>query len=59
MSRFGLTIDVCPRELPFCLTGAAIGLYGYWQDAFVAIYIPMTLLLLSRITVRRWRSQHS
>ncbi|MFC9643890.1 hypothetical protein ACFTZF_36000 [Streptomyces mirabilis] len=55
MPRFGLTIDVYPRDLPFSLLGAAVAGYAFWTNAPVEIADPVALLIVFDIRVRRWR----
>ncbi|MEU4652425.1 hypothetical protein AB0G32_00490 [Streptomyces sp. NPDC023723] len=53
--RTGVTVDICPRDLPLALIGTAGGALALWADAPVAIAVPVALLIVLDIRVRRWR----
>ncbi|MDT0613949.1 hypothetical protein [Streptomyces lancefieldiae] len=59
MPRFGLTIDICPRALPFCMIGMSEAGYGFWVDVPAVVSLPLAFLMTFRVTVRRWRHQRS
>ncbi|WP_409106629.1 hypothetical protein [Streptomyces caniscabiei] len=54
MPRFGLSIDICLRDLPFCLVGAAVAGSPNWGDVPAGIAVPVALLIALDIRVRRW-----
>ncbi|MGQ4364411.1 hypothetical protein [Streptomyces sp. SAS_272] len=53
--RAGVTVDICPRDLPLALIGTAGGALALWADAPVEIAVPVALLIVLDIRVRRWR----
>jgi hypothetical protein len=53
--RTGVTVDICPRDLPTALIGMAGGALALWANAPVEIVIPTALLIVLDIRVRRWR----
>ncbi|WP_179235588.1 hypothetical protein [Streptomyces sp. CS113] len=55
MPQFGLTIDVCLRDLPFCLVGAAVSGHPFYADTPAQIAVPVALLIAFDIRVRRSR----
>lgn len=57
MPRFGVTIDICPRGLPFCMIGASEAGYGFWVNVPATVSLPLAFLMTFRVTVRRWHYQ--
>lgn len=53
--RTGVTVDIYPRDLPLALTGTAGGALALWADAPVEVAVPVALLIVLDIRVRRWR----
>lgn len=53
--RTGVTVDICPRDLPIALIGTAGGALALWADAPAEIAVPVALLIVLDIRVRRWR----
>jgi hypothetical protein len=53
--RTGVTVDIRPRDLPIALIGTAGGALALWADAPAAIAVPVALLIVLDIRVRRWR----
>jgi hypothetical protein len=53
--RSGVTVDICLRDLPSALIGAAGGVLALWADAPAEIAVPVALLIVFDIRVRRWR----
>ncbi|MGW7127311.1 hypothetical protein ACWGIA_03010 [Streptomyces bobili] len=53
--RTGVTVDICPRELPIALIGAAGCVLALWATAPAEIAVPVALLIVLDIRVRRWR----
>ncbi|MFJ9892886.1 hypothetical protein ACIQPR_06095 [Streptomyces sp. NPDC091280] len=53
--RAGVTVDICPRDLPIALIGTAGGALALWARAPAEIVIPTALLIVLDIRVRRWR----
>ncbi|MDG5807127.1 hypothetical protein P9869_31575 [Streptomyces ossamyceticus] len=47
--------DICPRGLPLVLIGAAGGALALWADAPPEMVVPVALLIVLDIRVRRWR----
>ncbi|MFD0295561.1 hypothetical protein [Streptomyces sp. NPDC127118] len=54
LPRTGITVDVCPRDLPIALIGAAGGALAFWADAPAEIAVPVALLIVLDIRIRRW-----
>ncbi|MFJ8784619.1 hypothetical protein [Streptomyces sp. NPDC102476] len=54
VSRTGVTVDICPRDLPISLIGTAGGALAVWTDAPAEIAVPVALLIVLDIRVRRW-----
>ncbi|MCT6780704.1 hypothetical protein LXH09_29105 [Streptomyces sp. CS7] len=52
--RTGVTVDICPRDLPLALTGTAGGALALWADAPAEIAVPVALLIVLDIRIRRW-----
>ncbi|MEU5077971.1 MULTISPECIES: hypothetical protein [Streptomyces] len=52
--RAGVTVDIRPRDLPLALIGTAGGALALWADAPVEIAVPVALLIVLDIRVRRW-----
>ncbi|MFJ9147016.1 hypothetical protein ACIRP7_02855 [Streptomyces sp. NPDC102270] len=55
MPRFGLTIDVWPRDLPFSLLGVAVAGYAHWTGVPAEVADPVALLIVLDIRIRRSR----
>ncbi|MFC9217721.1 hypothetical protein ACFTZD_28300 [Streptomyces sp. NPDC057083] len=55
MPRFGLTIEICPRGLPFCMIGVSEAGYGYWVGVPVAVSLSVAFLVAFQVTVRHRR----
>lgn len=55
MPRFGFTIDVWPRDLPFSLLGAAVAGYALWTGVPAEIADPVALLIVFDIRISRSR----
>ncbi|MFF8486156.1 hypothetical protein ACGFZG_33445 [Streptomyces antibioticus] len=53
--RIGVSVDIRPRDLPIVLIGAAGGALALWAGASPEIAIPVALLIVLDIRVRRWR----
>ncbi|QHC30134.1 hypothetical protein [Streptomyces sp. HF10] len=53
--RTGVTVDICPRDLPLALIGTADGALALWAHAPADIAVPAALLIVLDIRVRRWR----
>ncbi|MFI1924484.1 hypothetical protein [Streptomyces sp. NPDC020377] len=53
--RVGVTVDIHPRDLPIGLIGTAGGALALWADAPAEIAVPVALLIVLDIRVRRWR----
>ncbi|MBK3628723.1 hypothetical protein JHN59_28570 [Streptomyces sp. MBT49] len=53
--RAGVTVDICPRDAPLALIGTAGGALALWADAPAEIAVPVALLIVLDIRVRRWR----
>ncbi|MGJ5805978.1 hypothetical protein ACSCB1_43915 [Streptomyces europaeiscabiei] len=53
--RAGVTVDICPRDVPIALIGAAGGALALWADAPAEIAVPVALLIVLDIRVRRLR----
>ncbi|GGS07992.1 hypothetical protein GCM10010269_53880 [Streptomyces humidus] len=53
--RAGVTVDICPRDLPLALIGTAGGALALWADAPPEIAVPVALVIVLDIRVRRWR----
>ncbi|WP_329196036.1 hypothetical protein [Streptomyces sp. NBC_01435] len=54
LPRTGITVDVCPRDLPIALIGAAGGALALWADVPAEIAVPVALLIVLDIRIRRW-----
>ncbi|MFF2235927.1 hypothetical protein [Streptomyces anulatus] len=52
--RVGLTVDIHPRDLPIALIGTAGGALALWADAPAEIAVPVALLIVLDIRIRRW-----
>ncbi|MEU1163320.1 hypothetical protein ABZ372_22670 [Streptomyces sp. NPDC005921] len=52
--RAGVTVDICPRDLPIALIGTAGGALALWANAPAEVAIPTALLIVLDIRVRRW-----
>ncbi|MFF8780964.1 hypothetical protein ACF07W_27135 [Streptomyces sp. NPDC015140] len=52
--RVGMTVDIHPRDLPIALIGTAGGALALWADAPAEIAVPVALLIVLDIRVRRW-----
>ncbi|MGW0842140.1 hypothetical protein ACWD26_18585 [Streptomyces sp. NPDC002787] len=53
--RAGVTVDICPRDVPIALIGAAGGALALWADAPAEIAVPVAVLIVLDIRVRRLR----
>jgi hypothetical protein len=53
--RAGVSVDVCPRDMPITLVGTAGGALALWASAPAAIVVPVALLIVLDVRVRRWR----
>ncbi|WP_432131700.1 hypothetical protein [Streptomyces tendae] len=53
--RVGVTVDIHPRDLPIALIGTAGGALALWADAPFEVAVPVALLIVLDIRVRRWR----
>lgn len=53
--RTGVTVDICPRDLPIALIGTAGGTLAFWADAPAEVVVPVALLIALDIRIRRWR----
>ncbi|MFF7266238.1 hypothetical protein ACFZCL_39020 [Streptomyces sp. NPDC008159] len=53
--RAGVSVDICPRDAPIALIGAAGGALALWADAPAEIAIPVALLIVLDIRIRRRR----
>ncbi|MDX3528677.1 MULTISPECIES: hypothetical protein [Streptomyces] len=53
--RAGVSVDICPRDLPMALIGTAGGALALWADTPAEIAVPVALLIVLDIRVRRWR----
>ncbi|MFJ8274674.1 hypothetical protein ACIQ8G_31065 [Streptomyces sp. NPDC094154] len=53
--RTGVTVDICPRELPIALIGTAGGAFALWANAPAGVAVPTALLIVLDIRIRRWR----
>lgn len=53
--RFGVTIDITPRELPFALIGGGGGSLGIWAGAPAYAVSCGALLIAFRVSVRVWK----
>ncbi|WP_326678781.1 hypothetical protein [Streptomyces sp. NBC_01237] len=54
LPRTGVTVDICPRDLPLALIGTAGGALALWADALAEIVVPVALLIVLDIRIRRW-----
>ncbi|MEE1791391.1 hypothetical protein PUR28_11520 [Streptomyces sp. BE308] len=54
LPRTGVTVDICPRDLPLALIGTAGGALALWADAPAEIVVPVALLIVLDIRIRRW-----
>ncbi|GHH46444.1 hypothetical protein GCM10018773_37420 [Streptomyces candidus] len=55
VSRTGVTVEIGPRDLPIALIGAAGGALALWAEAPTEVAVPVALLIIFDIRVRRWR----
>ncbi|MFJ1607963.1 hypothetical protein ACIOHS_31965 [Streptomyces sp. NPDC088253] len=53
--RTGVTVDICPRDVPIALIGTAGGALALWVNAPADIAIPVAMLIVFDIRIRRWR----
>ncbi|MFD3519270.1 hypothetical protein [Streptomyces sp. NPDC058653] len=53
--RTGVTVDICPRGVPIALIGTADGALALWANAPADIAIPVAMLIVFDICIRRWR----
>ncbi|MEU5367010.1 hypothetical protein ABZ354_26680 [Streptomyces sp. NPDC005925] len=53
--RFGVSIDITPRGLPFAVVGGAGGSLGIWVEAPAYAVAVGALLVTFRVGVRVWR----
>jgi hypothetical protein len=54
LPRRGVTVDICPRDLPIALIGLAGGALALWADAPPEATAPVALLIIFDIRLRRW-----
>ncbi|MFE7339248.1 hypothetical protein [Streptomyces griseus] len=52
--RVGVTVDIHPRDLPIALIGTAGGALALWADAPAEIAVPVALLIVLDIRIRRY-----
>jgi hypothetical protein len=57
--RFGVTLHVTPRELPFALIGGGGGYLGILAGAPMHAVACGAFLVMFRVSVRIWRRQRS
>ncbi|MFI0091073.1 hypothetical protein [Streptomyces bobili] len=55
LPRTGVTVDICPRDLPIALVGTAGGALALWANVPAEIAVPVALLIVLDIRIRRWR----
>ncbi|MEV7463311.1 hypothetical protein [Streptomyces rubiginosohelvolus] len=55
--RFGLTIDITPRGLPFAVVAGAGGSLAIWVEAPVYAIACGVFFVTFRVGVRRWRGR--
>ncbi|MFP8905628.1 hypothetical protein [Streptomyces atacamensis] len=57
MPRFGLTIDIALRELPFCIIAAGGAALGIGSEVPAAVVIPAAFLVAMRVRIsfRDWK----
>jgi hypothetical protein len=48
-----VTVDICPRDLPLTLIGTAGGALALWASAPAEIVVPVALLIVLDIRIRR------
>jgi hypothetical protein len=53
--RAGVTVDICPRDVPIALIGTAGGALALWANAPTEIAFPAALLIVFDIRIRRRR----
>ncbi|MEU6630979.1 hypothetical protein ABZ905_22220 [Streptomyces parvus] len=53
--RFGVTIDITPREPSFAVIGCVVGVLGIWVGAPVCAVAIGTFLIMFRVRVRFWK----
>jgi hypothetical protein len=53
--RTGVTVDICPRDVPIALIGMACGALALWARAPAEIAVPVALLNVLDIRVRPLR----
>ncbi|MGC0204617.1 hypothetical protein [Streptomyces levis] len=53
--RTGVTVDICPRDVPIVLIGTAGGAFALWANAPAEIAIPVALLIVLDIRIRLTR----
>lgn len=53
--RFGVTIDITPREPAFAVTGGVVGVLGLWVGAPVYAVALGAFFVTFRVCVRVWR----
>lgn len=53
--RHRVTVGICPRGVPIALIGTAGGALALWADAPVETAVPVALLIVLDIRVRRRR----
>ncbi|MEV4993864.1 hypothetical protein [Streptomyces niveus] len=53
--RVGVTVDIHPRDVPIALIGAAGGALALWADVPAEVAVPVALLIVLDVRIRRWR----
>ncbi|MFC9603670.1 hypothetical protein ACFTTN_09400 [Streptomyces niveus] len=53
--RTGVTVDICPRDVPIALIGTAGGALALWADAPAEVAVPVALLIVLDVRIHRWR----
>ncbi|MHA5052252.1 hypothetical protein [Streptomyces sp. SD15] len=54
LPRTGVSVDICPRDLPIALIGTAGGALAHWAHVPAEIIVPVALLIIFDIRVRLW-----
>ncbi|MEU5361299.1 hypothetical protein ACFY9R_31345 [Streptomyces albidoflavus] len=55
--RFGVTIIIAPRGLPFAVIGTTVGALGLWVEAPVYAVAVGAFLITFQVTARLWKRQ--
>ncbi|MEU8931320.1 hypothetical protein AB0D30_15685 [Streptomyces sp. NPDC048409] len=53
--RAGVSVDICPRDLPITLIGTAGGALALWAHVPAKAAVPTALVIALDIRVRHWR----